>query len=265
MFNTALGFDSWGTTLSQASLHPDDGGFSFPPPDTRLKVQAGLAFTAFAQKPAVMSSFVILKFRAWATQYGVQWHLRSLPFLQLGPAPYSTMGFLAQSLKSYSQARRHVIDGPPEGANIKKLPLWHSAIFRNSDHLTYYCPTLVRKGVLCISDLFGTNFYPRQDLLPKTVITWREVYACSIKQFNQLMFTDWSIPSVWVGSWGKSSSPKKLLPMPYVPRRQRGPHRYQHGPYTQVNPASKKVKPQQERQRFKVQTLSQLDAIAEEG
>ena len=37
------------------------------------------------------------------------------------------------------------------------------------------------------------------------------------------------------------------------------------GPYTHIQPAPKKVKPQQERQRFKVQALSQLDAIANEG
>ena len=144
-------------------------------------------------------------------QIRVSWHLRSLPFLQLGPIPYSTMGFLAQSLKSYSQARHYVIDGAPEGANNRELPLWHSAIFRNSDNLTYYCPALIRKGVMCISDLFDTNFCPHQDLLPKIGITWREVYTSSIKQFCQLMPTDWSIPSVWVGSWGKSASLKKII------------------------------------------------------
>ena len=79
---------------------------------------------------------------------------------------------------------------------------------------------LIRKGVMCISDLFDTNFCPRQDVLPKIGITWREVYTSSIKQFCQLMPTDWSIPSVWVGSSGKSASLKKLSPMPYVPRRQ---------------------------------------------
>ena len=79
MFNTALVFDSWGTTLSQASLHPDDGGFSPPPPprDTWLKVQSGLAFTAFAPNLAVMPNFVRLKFRPWATKFGVSWHLIS--------------------------------------------------------------------------------------------------------------------------------------------------------------------------------------------
>ena len=44
-----------------------------------------------------------------------------------------------------------------------------------------------------------------------------------------------------------------------------GAQQYRHGPYTQVNPASKKIKPQQARWRLKVQALNQLDAIAEGG
>ena len=47
--------------------------------------------------------------------------------------------------------------------------------------------------------------------------------------------------------------------------KKHGPHQHRHGPYTQINPAPKKPKPQQERQRFKMQALSQLDAIADEG
>ena len=47
--------------------------------------------------------------------------------------------------------------------------------------------------------------------------------------------------------------------------KEQGPRQQRHGPYTHIQPAPKKVKPQQERQRFKVQALSQLDAIANEG
>ena len=140
----------------------------------------------------------------------------TLPTARAGPVFHN--GVPSQSLKSYSQARRYIIDGALEGANIRDFPLWHLAIFRNSDNLTYYCPALIRKGVMCIADLFDANFFPRQDLLPKIGITWRGVYASSI--IRQLMPTDWSIPSVWVGSWGKSASLKKLSPMPHVPRRQ---------------------------------------------
>ena len=52
---------------------------------------------------------------------------------------------------------------------------------------------------------------------------------------------------------------------PGKPLKKRGPQQHRHGPYTQINAAPKKAKPQQERQCFKVQALSQLDAIAGEG
>ena len=52
---------------------------------------------------------------------------------------------------------------------------------------------------------------------------------------------------------------------PGRPWKKQGPHQHRHGPYTQINPAPKKAKPQQERQHFKVQALSQLDAMADEG
>ena len=47
--------------------------------------------------------------------------------------------------------------------------------------------------------------------------------------------------------------------------QEKGSRQQRHGPYAHIQPAPKKVKPQQERQRFKVQALSQLDAIANEG
>ena len=47
--------------------------------------------------------------------------------------------------------------------------------------------------------------------------------------------------------------------------KEKGPHQQRHGPYTDIRPAPKKVKPKQERQRFKVQALSELDTIANEG
>ena len=113
---------------------------------------------AFAHNQAVMPCFVRLRFRAWATKYGVLWDLQSLPFLQLGPIPYSTMNFLALSLKSYSQATRYCLEGPPHNSSVKDFPLWHSTIFQHVEHLTYYCLALIRKGVLKIGDLFDDSF-----------------------------------------------------------------------------------------------------------
>ena len=38
VYNTALGFDSWGVTLTQLFLQPDSGGHKLAPPDTWLRV-----------------------------------------------------------------------------------------------------------------------------------------------------------------------------------------------------------------------------------
>ena len=48
-------------------------------------------------------------------------------------------------------------------------------------------------------------------------------------------------------------------------QQEKGSQQQRYGPYTHIQLTPKKVKPQQERQRFKVQALSQLDAIANEG
>ena len=52
---------------------------------------------------------------------------------------------------------------------------------------------------------------------------------------------------------------------PGRPWKKQGPHQQRQGPYTQIQPAPRKAKPQRERQRFKVRALRQLYAIAEEG
>ena len=71
VYNTALGFDSWGVTLTQLSLQPDSGGHGLAPPDTWLRVQSGLAFSRFSGHQSELPPFVTLIFRQWARKYGV--------------------------------------------------------------------------------------------------------------------------------------------------------------------------------------------------
>ena len=220
VYNTALGFDSWGVTLTQLSLQPDSGGHGLAPPDTWLRVQSGLAFARFSGHQSEFPPFVTLIFRQWARKYGVVWTPRAVPYLQLGPVPYASMGFLAQSLKSFSQARRYVLDGMLPGTTSDALPLWHSAIFRNADNLTYYCPRLIKRGILTVKDLFDTTAQPKAKLLSMMRQTWQAVYPASLLTFQGLPSSEWSLNSVWVGSWGKSASLKKMAPVPYVPHRQ---------------------------------------------
>ena len=219
IYNTELGFDSWDVTLTQLS-QSNSGGHGLAPPDTWLRVQSGLAFARFSGHQLESVPFVTLIFCQWARKYGVVWTPRAVPYLQLGPIPFASMGFLAPSLKSSSQARRYVLDGMLPGTTSDALPLWHSAIFRNADNLTYYCPRLIERGILTVKHLFDTTAQPKAKLLSMMGQTWQAVYPASLLTFQGLPSKEWSLNSVWVGSWGKSATFKKMAPVSYVPHRQ---------------------------------------------
>ena len=72
---------------------------------------------------------------------------------------------------------------PPFGT---ALPLWHSAIFRNADNLTYYCPRLIKRGILTVKDLFDTTSQPKAKLLSMMGPTWQAVYPASPLTFQGL-------------------------------------------------------------------------------
>ena len=91
--------------------------------------------------------------------------------MQLGPVPYATMGFLAHSLEAFSQARQYVLDGMLLGTTPDALPLWHSAIFGNADNLIYYCPRLIKRGILTISHLLDSQQQPKDQLLSQMGLT----------------------------------------------------------------------------------------------
>ena len=192
-----------------------------------LCVQVGLAFARFSGHKSEFPPFITHVFRQWAKKFGAVWTPRAVPYLQLGRVPYSSMGFLALLLKSFSQARRYVLDGLLDGMPIDKLslwhsvllhnadirmpvdklPFWHSVLLHNADNLTYYCPRLIKRGVLLVSDLFDAQGQPNPQLLSMLGPTWRVVYPVSIAKFLHLPSSEWSLNSVWFGSGGKSRPP----------------------------------------------------------
>jgi len=52
--------------------------------------------------------------------------------------PYKLFNLLLHRCKFFSIARRCAVDGLAEVSAVGDLPLWHSAVFKNSQHLTYY-------------------------------------------------------------------------------------------------------------------------------
>ena len=147
VYHTALGVDSWGVTLDNLAQPRELGGFLLPTPKVWLHAQFGLPFHKLLQTPDVFTKKLVLGFYSWCKTYGVCLNAWALPYLQMGPVPYKTFGFMQFSFKSFSISRRYVIDGLGDHNMVGELPLWHSAIFQNDKQLTYYCPALIRQGV----------------------------------------------------------------------------------------------------------------------
>ena len=155
VFNTTLGFDSWGITIQQMAKMKTEGGHELASPYVWLMTQAGSAFSSYVSFPSIFTTPLRLEFDLWARKYGVDCQQASLSYLSLGPVPTKTMGFLAHSLKAFSKARQHVLDGPRKNAVLLDMPLWHNSVFTNSKSNTYYCPSLIRTGVTRVKHVQG--------------------------------------------------------------------------------------------------------------
>ena len=147
-------------------------------------------------------------------KYGVCLDTWAWPYIQLGLVLHKTFGYLAYSLKSFSIARRYILDGLADPTAQGELPLWHSAVFKNSKHLTYYCPALIKKNIVSVPDLYVACGRIPTHLSSKIAPTWRVVYEVGLSNFMQCQPTDWSPPSVWAGALAKTDTLKRLAPDP---------------------------------------------------
>ena len=116
-----------------------------PPPPTTAHAASGSTGTGSGrQQPEVFTETVTTLFRMRCKKYGVCLDTWAWPYIQLGPVPHKTFGYLVYSLKSFSIARRYILDSLADPTAQGQLPLWHSAVFKNAKHLTYYCLALVK-------------------------------------------------------------------------------------------------------------------------
>ena len=150
----------------------------------------------------------------WCKQYGVCLHAWAWPYIQLGRVPYKTFCYLAYSLNSFSIARRYILDGLADPRARGQLPLWHSAVYINAKHLTYYCRAWIKKNILTSQDFYGVCGRSPAHLSSKVAPTWRVIYEVGLSDFMQCQPTDWSPPSVRAGAWAKTDTLKRLAPDP---------------------------------------------------
>ena len=121
-----------------------------------------------------------------------------------------------------AQARKYVCEGlstctppPPDSP-----PLWHSAVFQKGSHLTYYCPALINLGILTVGDLFDAAGDPISRHLRKMGPTWVPVFQQGLRWVQGMPQSDWSIPSAWIGAWGKCEMLNLLARVPFAEHRQ---------------------------------------------
>ena len=145
-YNILFSFDSRGITTHQISQHRDRGGYSVPMPQTWLAAQGGTAAVAALTSPTIMPTYVMQGFIKFCLKYGIPSSHKVLVVTKLGPVHMKGAGYLAHGYKAYSLARKGVqikLSLP-----LRDLPLWHSALFCNKHHNTYFAPHLIKQGVL---------------------------------------------------------------------------------------------------------------------
>ena len=70
VFNTTLGFDSWGITIQQMAKMKTEGGHELASPQVWLMTQAGSAFTPYVSTPSIFTTPLRLEFDLWAKGMG---------------------------------------------------------------------------------------------------------------------------------------------------------------------------------------------------
>ena len=93
--------------------------------------------------PTIMPIYVMQELIKLCARYGIPTSHKVLAVMQLGPAPMKGVGYLAQSYKAYSLARKGVkikVSLP-----LKDLPLLHSTLFCNKHRNAYFAPHLTKQ------------------------------------------------------------------------------------------------------------------------
>ena len=217
VYNILLCFDSWVITTHQLSQHRDQGGYSVPLPQTWLAAQGATTTVAALTSPTIMPMYVMQAFVKFRNHYGILTNHKVLAVTQLGPVPMKGAGYLAHSYKAYSLVRKGTkikLSLP-----LKDLPPWHSTIFCNKHHNTYFAPHLIRQGVLAVAHLFDSNLELQPHMHKFISLSWLPIYQQALRQYQALPINNWSPPAVWPGCWAQSSYLAYIAPSKKIHHR----------------------------------------------
>ena len=88
------------------------------------------------------------------------------------------MPYLAWSARAYSLVTSKVTFNRPEALS-PGTPLWHNKLFSKPKSLTYFCPQLIRQGVITVGDLINNSTYISQ-IAP----TWAPIYQQGVFHYG---------------------------------------------------------------------------------
>ena len=111
-------------------------------------------------QPQLFLCNVRIQFAEFCIRYRVLSQLVHLNCMQLWKIPYTSMGYVSQSLKAFSRARGRV--RIQSTCPAMEAQLWHSTLFTNKYANTYYNMLLVRQGILTVKHMFSPLGQPQQ-------------------------------------------------------------------------------------------------------
>ena len=116
-----------------------------------------------------------------------------LPWLQLAVVPMASAPFLASSARAFSLLRQGFPSALPAACVSRSWPAWQTVAYRDQHGHAYYSPSLVRKGVLGLSQLRSLDSFPR--CLPPTWVPRYSVApapSTTAGEFNQDLVRGWN-------------------------------------------------------------------------
>ena len=125
-----------------------------------------------------------------------------LPWLQLAVAPMANAPFLASSARAFSLFRQSFLPALPADCVSCSWPAWHTVAYRHQHGHAYYSPSLVRKGVLRLSQLRSLDAFPR--CLPPT---WVPRYSAALAPST----TAGEFDQDWVRGWNRTPTVRVLI------------------------------------------------------
>ena len=164
-----------------------------PQPRTYLLWQHASAFVSYVLVPDRFRGAVGYHFRRWASDHGVAVTSEHLPWFQLAVVPMASAPFLASSARAFSLLRQGFPPALPAACVSCSWPAWHTVAYRDQHGHAYYSPSLVRKGVLRLSQLRSLGSFPQ--CLPPT---WVPRYSVALApsttagEFNQDLVRGWN-------------------------------------------------------------------------